>query len=52
MDEDCGGVQFCHLILGEFGAEVCLSVIGISVDVQVEMADNLSKIEDLNDEEE
>ena len=37
---------------GGFGAEVYLSAIGIAVEVQVEMAENLSEREDVNDEEE
>ena len=35
-----------------FGAEVDLSVIGVAVEVQVVVAENLTKGEDVDDEEE
>ena len=39
-------------VVGGFGAEVYRSVIGIAVEVEVVMGENLSEREDLNDEEE
>ena len=38
------------LVVGGFGAEVYLSDIGIAVEVQIEMAKNLTKREDVDDE--
>lgn len=39
-------------IVGGFGAEVDLGVIGIAVEVQVKVAEYLTKREDVDDEEE
>ena len=39
-------------IMGGFGAEVDLGVIGIAVEVQVKVAEYLTKREDVDDEEE
>ena len=35
------------LVVGGFGAEVYLSVIGIAVEVQIEVAENLTKRENV-----
>ena len=53
VDSECGGVgEFAEGGFGGFGAGVNLGVVGVTVEIHGEVAQYLTKGEEVNDEEE